>query len=117
MLLAWGVGATANSNTVVIVKNCMLIGNGVGQRSRVGCARLAKELARSAGHDTMGSVAYSDSFFPFPDGPAMLADAGVTAILASSGSIRDKETRALCGKRDITLLLIPDKLGRGFFNH
>lgn len=117
LLLAWAIGQTSNSNTVTIVKNRMLIGNGVGQRSRVGCCRLAVELAKKAGHDLEGAVAYSDSFFPFQDGPAVLAGAGVKVIFSSSGSIRDSATKTLCQERGVTLLLIPDKLGRGFFSH
>ncbi len=41
LLLAWAVGATSNSNTVTIVKNGQLIGNGVGQQDRIEAASLA----------------------------------------------------------------------------
>jgi phosphoribosylaminoimidazolecarboxamide formyltransferase/IMP cyclohydrolase len=36
-------------------------------------------------------VAASDAFFPFPDGPQILLDAGVTAIVQPGGSVRDAE--------------------------
>ncbi len=39
-----------------------------------------------------GSVAASDAFFPFPDGPKLLLEAGVTAIIHPGGSLRDKES-------------------------
>lgn len=117
LLLAWAIGATSNSNTIVIVKNGQLIANAVGQQDRVGSAKLAIERARRSEHDLEGSVAYSDSFFPFPDGPKILIDAGVKAILATSGSIRDKETIDLCREHDTALYLIPDTVGRGFFGH
>jgi phosphoribosylaminoimidazolecarboxamide formyltransferase/IMP cyclohydrolase len=37
-------------------------------------------------------VAASDAFFPFPDGPQLLLDAGVTAIVHPGGSVKDQET-------------------------
>ena len=47
----------------------------------------------------------------------MLIDAGIAAILATSGSVNDKDTIALCEKTGTTLYLIPDKMARGFFGH
>lgn len=117
LLLAWAVGSTSNSNTITLVKAGQLLGNGVGQQDRVGCCELAIKRARDAGHDITGAVAYSDSFFPFPDGPQVLIDAGVTAIWATSGSVRDKETQALCAERAVVLCQVPDSSGRGFFGH
>lgn len=117
LALAWAVGATSNSNTVTLVKDRMLIGNGVGQQDRVGAAQLAIARAKGAGHDPDGAVAYSDSFFPFPDGAIVLAEAGVRHILATSGSVRDKEVIAECEKRGVTLHLLPDAEARGFFGH
>lgn len=116
-LLAWAVGSTSNSNTVTLVKDGMLVGNGVGQQDRVGCCKLAVARAIDAGHDIAGSVAYSDSFFPFIDGPETLAQAGVKAILATSGSVRDDEVRRFCQEQGIALFMYPDAEGRGFFGH
>lgn len=117
MLLAWAVGSTSNSNTITIVKDGLVIGNGVGQQDRVGAANLAVERAERSGHDLEGSVAYSDSFFPFPDGPQVLAEAGVKLLLATSGSVKDEEVKAACREMGIRLFLIPDKKARGFFGH
>lgn len=117
LLLAWAVGCTSNSNTVTLVKDNMVIGNGVGQQDRVGACKLALERARDAGHSTRGAIAYGDSFFPFPDGPEVLADAGITAILATSGSVNDPKIRETCANRGVSLLQVPDSLGRGFFGH
>ncbi len=117
MYLAWAIGSTSNSNTITLVKGSQLLGNGVGQQDRVGAAKLAIERARRGGHNLAGSVAYSDSFFPFPDGPQTLLDAGVTAILTSSGSRKDQETIDLCAERHAGLIMIPDQVGRGFFGH
>lgn len=117
ILLAWAIGSTSNSNTITLVKKGMLIGNGVGQQDRVGAAKLALQRACEAGHDVHGAVAYSDSFFPFPDGPKVLAEAGIKAILASSGSINDQKTIDVCAKHNVKLLMIPDAEGRGFYGH
>lgn len=117
MLLGWAIGSTSTSNTIVLVKNDALIGSGVGQKDRVGAAKLVIELATRSGHDINGSVAYSDSFFPFPDGPQVLIDAGVKAILTSSGSVKDKETIDVCQKNNVALYMIPDAVGRGFYGH
>lgn len=117
MLIAWAIGSTSNSNTITLVKNGQLIGNGIGQQDRVGAANLAIERARRSEHDVAGSVAYSDSFFPFPDGPQALIDAGVKAIFTSSGSVKDHLTIELCQKHGVALYMVPDQIGRGFFGH
>ena len=117
ILLAWAVGSTSNSNTITIAKDGMLIGNGTGQQDRVGCCELAVKRARDAGHNPVGSFAYSDSFFPFTDAVEVLAEAGISLILTSSGSIRDEEVRDFCRDRAIALVMIPDAKGRGFFGH
>ena len=117
MMLAWAVGSTSNSNTITLVKNEQLIGNGVGQQDRVGAANLAITRARRSGHDVSGASAYSDSFFPFPDGPQTLIDAGVTAIFTSSGSVKDRLTIEVCAKHGVALYMVPDQVGRGFFGH
>lgn len=135
MVLAWAVGSTSNSNTVTLVKDGRLIGNGVGQQDRVGAAQLAltrttnalPELAEQ-GDDLVlqikldkqklaAAVAYSDSFFPFPDGPQLLARAGITAILASSGSVGDEQVIKTLTEAGVSLAMLPDKTGRGFYAH
>jgi phosphoribosylaminoimidazolecarboxamide formyltransferase/IMP cyclohydrolase len=117
LLLAWAICATSNSNTITLAKNGKLIGNGVGQQDRVGCCELAIRRAQDAGHKIQGALAASDSFFPFPDGPKTLIDAGIKTIFATSGSARDGEVQKLCQDEGITLVQIPDKLARGFFGH
>ena len=74
--------------------------------SRVMSCRIATWLAKENGHEAKlrGSVAASDAFFPFRDGPDFLADAGVTAIIQPGGSKRDEETIAACNERDIAMI-------------
>ena len=117
LMLAWAIGSTSNSNTVTLVKDGMLLGNGVGQQDRVGACELAIARAKNGGHDVKGATAYSDSFFPFTDGPEALGDAGVRALLASSGSVKDGAVRAKCREMKVILYLVPDVIGRGFFGH
>lgn len=117
LLLAWAVGSTSNSNTIALVRDGQLLGNGVGQQDRVGGAALAITRARDAGHDTAGAAAYSDSFFPFPDGPQLLIDAGVTALFCTSGSVRDDVVRQTLLDAGVALAQLPDRDARGFFGH
>jgi phosphoribosylaminoimidazolecarboxamide formyltransferase/IMP cyclohydrolase len=126
MVLAWAIGSTSNSNTVTVVKNGSLIGNGVGQQDRITAAWLAENRARfsreaigdaSAARPLEGAVAYSDSFFPFPDAPEVLLKAGVLAVVATSGSVNDPKTVALFESYNRSLIWFPDALGRGFYAH
>ncbi len=135
LILAWAVGSTSNSNTITLVKDGKLIGNGVGQQDRVGAGQLAisrttiempeledtgDELILHVRLDKQkltGAAAYSDSFFPFPDGPELLAKAGIKAILTSSGSVADKTVVQALNKAGVSVLMVPDKVGRGFYAH
>lgn len=135
IVLAWAVGCVSNSNTITLVKDGMVIGNGVGQQDRVGAAQLAlsrttTDLATFDIKDGIlnmtisldmkkleGSVAYSDSFFPFPDGPMILANAGVKTILTTSGSVNDDIVMKTLKKAGVTTVTVPDQLGRGFAKH
>lgn len=117
IVLAWAIGSTSNSNTTTLVKNGQLLGNGTGQQARHFSCEVALKRAKHHNHSVTGSVAYSDSFFPFTDGPEMLANAGVATIFASSGSMGDKKVIESLEKRGVSLMLIPDKKARGFFGH
>jgi phosphoribosylaminoimidazolecarboxamide formyltransferase/IMP cyclohydrolase len=117
LLLAWAVGCTSNSNTVSLVRGGQLLGNGVGQQDRVGGCALAVMRARDAGHDVTGSVAYSDSFFPFPDAPEVLIAAGVSAIFSTTGSVRDELVRQTIVDAGVAVVQLPDRAARGFFGH
>jgi phosphoribosylaminoimidazolecarboxamide formyltransferase/IMP cyclohydrolase len=117
LVLAWAIGCASNSNTITLTRDGQLLGNGVGQQDRVGAAELAIKRATDAGHSLTGSVAWSDSFFPAPDGLQVLAKAGVTVIFASSGSKQDAVVIAEADEYQITLLTQPDSDARGFFGH
>lgn len=117
LVLADAICRTTPSNTVTLVKGQMLLGNGCSRPSRVEAAWLAIEAARRQGHQPRLAVAASDSFFPFADGPEMLAGAGISAVFATSGATRDDEVRDACLAGGMTLWRLPDALARGFYAH
>ena len=78
-----------------------MFGGGAGQMDRVASCELA---IRKAGPLAKGSVAFSDAFFPFPDGPERLIEAGVRIIVHPGGSKRDPETFAVCNANGVTCL-------------
>ncbi len=117
LILAWAVGCTSNSNTTTLVCPDGLIGNGVGQQSRVASCQVAIFRAQNADHMTNGAVAYTDSFFPEPDGPEELAKANAKIVFASSGSVKDEIVQAKCQELGLILIQLPDKVCRGFFGH
>ena len=85
---AWRSVRSVKSNAILLAKAGASVGVGMGQVNRVDSARLA--VAR-AGERSKNSVAASDAFFPFADGLQILLDAGVTAVVAPGGSVRDAE--------------------------
>jgi phosphoribosylaminoimidazolecarboxamide formyltransferase / IMP cyclohydrolase len=107
---AWLVCKHVKSNAIVICKNRMLLGAGAGQMDRPSAAKLAIE---KAGTQAAGPGAASDAFFPFPDAPKLLLDAGVTAFVHPGGSLKDQETINLIDQRNAALVLT----GQRHFKH
>ena len=105
--LAWTVVKHLKSNAVCIASGHRLLGAGAGQMDRVAACRIAVEKAGDLSEVVKNGpvIAASDAFFPFDDGPALLADAGVTCLIHPGGSKRDEDTFALCEARGITCLL------------
>jgi len=108
--IAWLACKHVKSNAIVIAKDLAAVGIGGGQVDRVNASRVA---ATKAADRAKGAVAASDAFFPFPDGPEILLNAGVTAIIHPGGSVRDNETLALCDARGAALVLT----GQRHFRH
>ncbi|MDH5521443.1 MAG: bifunctional phosphoribosylaminoimidazolecarboxamide formyltransferase/IMP cyclohydrolase, partial [Acidimicrobiia bacterium] len=102
--------ANTKSNAIVVVADRTAVGIGAGDQSRVGAARRA--LAQ-AGDRARGSVVASDAFFPFRDGPDLLAAAGVSAIVQPGGSVRDDEVIAAADELGIAMVFT----GRRHFRH
>ncbi|HBO56991.1 MAG TPA: bifunctional phosphoribosylaminoimidazolecarboxamide formyltransferase/inosine monophosphate cyclohydrolase [Opitutae bacterium] len=102
--LAWITCAHLKSNSISLVSDGALIGGGMGQVDRVSAAKLAIQRAGDRLCNADNVVAGSDAFFPFPDAPKILIDAGINCIVQPGGSVRDHETIDLCDKQNITLL-------------
>ena len=97
---AWKACRAVKSNAILLASDGASVGVGMGQVNRVDSCKLAVERA---GERAKGSVAASDAFFPFSDGPQILIDGGVKAIVEPGGSIRDDETIELCKQHGIAL--------------
>ena len=116
MLLAHAICKTNRSNTITLVKDLMVIGNGVGQKARNECCRIAIAEATGAGHQTAGAIAASDAFFPFPDGAETLGRAGVAAVLTLKGSRNDEAVCRAFAEHGVTLYWLPVEKGRIFLH-
>ncbi|MDN5559428.1 MAG: bifunctional phosphoribosylaminoimidazolecarboxamide formyltransferase/IMP cyclohydrolase [Ruaniaceae bacterium] len=102
---AWRAVRAVKSNAILLARGGATVGVGMGQVNRVDSARLAVERANSLGEGerARGAVASSDAFFPFADGLQLLLDAGVRAVVAPGGSIRDAEVIAAADAAGATL--------------
>ena len=108
--MAWLAAKHVKSNAIAIAKGGMMLGSGAGQQDRVNACRIA---LLKAGDKAVGAAAGSDAFFPFPDGPELLLDAGVAAIIHPGGSVKDQETIDLVDRRGATMVLT----GQRHFRH
>ncbi len=88
---AWQAVRGVKSNAILLAADGASVGVGMGQVNRVDSCRLAVDRA---GDRAAGAVAASDAFFPFDDGPKILLEAGVRAIVQPGGSKRDPDVIA-----------------------
>ena len=90
---AFNICKFVKSNAIVLVNGKSTIGIGAGQPSRLDSCKIAinKMNQFQKIQNTNGIVAASDAFFPFVDGIETLVQAGISAVIQPSGSIRDKE--------------------------
>ena len=106
LAFAWRACRSAKSNAILLAKDGASVGIGMGQVNRVDSCRLAVERANTLAEGeerSRGAVAASDAFFPFEDGPQVLIDAGVTAIVQPGGSVRDELTIEACKAAGVTM--------------
>ena len=114
--LSWRLVRGVTSNAIVLVRDRQLVGLGSGQVSRVDACRQAVDKAErwhAPAGGARGASAASDAFFPFADGPEVLMNAGVTAIVQPGGSQRDAEVLAAAETRGAAMLIT----GRRHFRH
>ncbi|MHA2621199.1 MAG: bifunctional phosphoribosylaminoimidazolecarboxamide formyltransferase/IMP cyclohydrolase [bacterium JZ-2024 1] len=110
LYFAWRLVGPTKSNAIIVARDGVLAGIGCGQTSRVRSVRYALE---QAGERACGAVLASDAFFPFPDSIELAGDAGIRAIVAPGGSIRDAEVASAARARGLTLYFA----GRRHFRH
>ena len=100
LVFAWRAVRAVKSNAILLAHDGASVGVGMGQVNRVDSCHLAVDRA---GDRAKGSVAASDAFFPFADGPQVLLDAGVRAIVQPGGSVRDQEVIDAVAAAGITM--------------
>ncbi len=110
LAIAWTVAAHVKSNAIVFARDGATVGIGAGQMSRVDASWIA---VRKAGDRAKGAAMASDAFFPFPDALEVAADAGVTAVIHPSGSVRDQDVLAAAEARGMAVVVT----GRRHFRH
>ena len=110
LLFGFGAVRQVKSNAAVVVRDEVTLGVCGGQTNRVAAVQIA---CKRAGEQVRGAVLATDGFFPFADGVEAAADAGISAVVAPSGSIRDTEVIAAAKARGIALVFT----SRRYFLH
>ncbi len=91
LIFAFNVCRFAKSNAIVLASNNSTVGIGSGQPSRLDSCQIAIDKMKKFSKIENEIVAASDAFFPFVDGIEKLIQAGTSAVIQPSGSIKDKE--------------------------
>ncbi len=91
LVFAFNVCRFTKSNAIVLASNNSTVGIGSGQPSRLDSCQIAIDKMKKFTKIENEIVAASDAFFPFVDGIEKLIQAGTSAVIQPSGSIRDKE--------------------------
>ena len=113
LLTAWYINISVRSNGVVIVKNGQTLCVGTGEQDRVGAVEQAIEkfAQKYSGDGTLdGAVMSSDGFFPFEDGVEVAAAAGIKAIVAPAGSLRDADVIKRANELGVALCHAPERV-------
>ena len=110
LLFGFGAVRQVRSNAAVVIKDEVTLGVCGGQTNRVAAVELA--CAR-AGDAVRGATLATDGFFPFADGLEAAARAGVVAVVAPKGSVRDAEVIAAAKSAGISLVFA----SRRYFLH
>jgi phosphoribosylaminoimidazolecarboxamide formyltransferase / IMP cyclohydrolase len=110
LLFAWRTVRHVRSNAIILARNGATVGIGAAQASR----QVSVEVAlRRAGDRARMSVMASDAYFPFPDGIALAANSGVSAIIQPGGSIRDEMAIEVADRHHLAMVFT----GRRHFRH
>ena len=101
LLFAFKVCRYVKSNAIVIAKNGVTLGLGMGQPSRVDSCETA---FKKAGRRARGAVLASDGFFPKPDSIRLAKKFGISAIIQPGGSIQDEAVIQACNRAGISMV-------------
>jgi len=104
LIFAFNVCRYVKSNAIVLATNETTAGIGSGQPSRLDSCQIAIDKMKKFTNSKDEIVAASDAFFPFIDGIEKLVQAGITAVIQPSGSIRDKEIINFANQTDTVLV-------------
>ena len=104
LIFAFNVCRYVKSNAIVLAANETTVGIGSGQPSRLDSCQIAINKMKKFINPNNEIVAASDAFFPFVDGIEKLVQAGVTAVIQPSGSIRDNEIINYANQTDTVLV-------------
>ncbi len=100
-LFAWRVVRHVRSNAIVVARHASTLGIGAAQVNR----RVAVEIAlQRAGDRARGAVMASDAYFPFAEGIAAAAAAGVTAVVQPGGSRRDTAAIEIANRNGMAMV-------------
>ena len=101
--VAYKIASLTKSNSVVYVKESVMVAIGMGMTSRIDAAKCALEKAKEVGVEVFGAAMASEAFIPFRDSIDAAAQAGVRCIIEPGGSIRDKDVIKAADEHDIAL--------------
>jgi phosphoribosylaminoimidazolecarboxamide formyltransferase/IMP cyclohydrolase len=110
LLFAWRAVRHVRSNAIVLARGGATVGIGAAQASRQVSVEIALRRARDRAKT---AVMASDAYFPFPDGIALAANAGITAIIQPGGSIRDEMAIEVADRHHLAMVFT----GRRHFRH
>ena len=104
LIFAWKIAKHVKSNAIVYAKDCVTMGIGAGQMSRIDSAKFAYQKMKDSYGDVRGFVMASDGFFPFKDSVEYAGKIGVIGIIEPGGSIRDDEVISEADKLNIPMI-------------
>jgi phosphoribosylaminoimidazolecarboxamide formyltransferase/IMP cyclohydrolase len=110
LIFAWRTVRHIRSNAIVLARDAATVGIGAAQASRQTSVEIA---LRKAGDRAKLAVMAADAYFPFPDGIAQAAIAGVTAVIQPGGSIRDEMAIEVADRHHLAMVFT----GRRHFRH
>ena len=113
LLDAWYINISVRSNGVIIVKNGQTLAVGTGEQDRVGAVEQAIEKFKQKyqGPNSLeGAVMSSDGFFPFYDAVEVAAKAGIKALVAPSGSLKDADVIKRANELGVVLRHAPERV-------